>query len=295
MIPDVPALALFVALYLTFFASNIGLFQNNRMNKGHFFLPSALLGGFSMARVVTCCLRIAWATNQHNVSLAIAAMIFVNAGILIVYIINIIFAQRILRAKQPKLGWDRRVKVFFIAVYFLIGTALVLVIVLTVMSFFTLDPTILSEAKWIQRGAILHLLIVTVLPLILLGLAYGLPRSEHTESFGEGSLNAKAIILVIGSCLCVIIAGFKVGVNWSAPRPITDPAWYDSKAAFYVFNFTLEIVILTLYTASRVDRRFHVPNGSSKRRTYAIPDGEGSEDSDNNEGDVEKKRDSALG
>ena len=291
VIPDVPVCAVFIAIYLTFFASNIGLFNVNR-RKGHFFIPSGLLGGFSMARVLTCSLRIGWATNQHDISLAIAAMIFVNAGTLIVYIINILFAQRILRAKQPKLGWSPIMKMVFIAAYCLIGVALVLVIVLIVMSFYTLDMATLTDAKWIERGALLYLLIITVLPLVLLGLAFGLPRSEYAETFGEGSLTSKAIILAIGSCLCITIAGFKTGVNWSAPRPISDPAWYDSKAAFYVFNFSLEIVILTFYTGIRVDKRFYVPKGSHKRRSYAVP--EDSDDADNVESDVEKKKDSGL-
>lgn len=292
VIPDVPPLAVFIALYLTFFAANIGLFNINR-RKGHFFIPSALLGGFSMARVLTCSLRIGWATNHTNVSLAIAAMVFVNAGILIVYIVNILFAQRILRAKQPQLGWNPIMKVAFTVAYSLIGVALVLVIVLTVMSFYTLDISTLTDAKWIQRSAILYLLIITILPLVLLALAFGLPRPKYTESFGEGSLTSKAIILTIGSCLCVTIAGFKVGIVWSAPRPIANPAWYDSKAVFYVFNFTLEILILTLYTSTRVDKRFFVPNGSSKRRSYAVA--EDSEDADNADDDVEKKRNSGFG
>ena len=103
---------------------------------------------------------------------------------------------------------------------------------------------------------------------------------------------SKAVILGVGSCLCITIAGFKVGVNWSDPRPISNPAWYDSKAAFYIFNFTLEIMILTLYTGSRVDKRFYVPKGSHKRRSYEISDD--SEDTDHVEGDIEKKRDSGL-
>lgn len=251
------------------------------------------MGGFSMARVLTCSLRIGWATNQTDISLAIAAMIFVNAGILIIYIINILFAQRILRAMQPQLGWKPAVKIFFVAVYILTGVSLVLVIVLTVMSFYTLDQMILSEARWIQRGASTYLLVVTILPLILLALAFGMPRSQHTQPFGEGSMASKAILLAISSCLCITIAGFREGTGFD-PRPVTNPAWYHSKAAFYVFNFTLEILILTLYTGMRVDKRFFVPKGSHKRRSYIEEDRVKSEDSRDTEGEMEKERHPSL-
>lgn len=245
-----------------------------------------------MSRVLTCCLRIGWATNHSNVSLSIAAEIFLNAGILIIYIINIIFAQRILRAKQPKLGWHWAVRAVFTTVYSLIGIALVMVITLLVMTFYTLDEATLVDATWILRGCLLYLLLVCLSPLLILALAYGLPRPEYTEEFGYGSINSKAVLVVMGSCLCATSSGFKTGVFWSPARPIADPAWYDSKAAFYCFIFSIEIMILGIYTVSRIDKRFWIPNGSGKRRTYVLPISKESVIDEHD--DEEKRRDSAL-
>lgn len=267
---DVPALAVFIALYLTSAISNIIIFQRNR-KRGHWFFISALLIGFSMARVLTCILRIVWACEPQNVSVAIAAQIFVNAGILLVYIINLLFAQRILRARRPEIGWNVALRIFFRIVYVLIGIALILIIVMTVYSFYTLDPAIHSYAKWMQRGAILFLFLVALTPLIVLPLAMLLPRTSD-EHFGKHSMETKALILLAGACICTTIAGFKVGTLWSPPRAADNPAWYDSKAAFYIFNFTLEIILLSIYIPSRIDHKFHVPNGSSKRKTYRVPD-----------------------
>ena len=210
---DVAPLAVFICLYLTSFVVNMTLFRRN-LSKGHKFLPSALLAGFSMARVLTCCLRIGWATAQHDVSLAIAAQIFVQAGILIVYVLNLIFAQRILRAKQPEIGWSRIVGIFFKIIWALIPAALILVITLTVISFYSLKMSIESEAHWIQRGAILFLFIVAFLPLPLVAVAFALPGSAKEEEFGHGSVTSKALLLVAGTCLCCIIAGFRVGTTW---------------------------------------------------------------------------------
>jgi hypothetical protein len=51
---------------------------------------------------------------------------------------------------------------------------------------------------------------------------------------------------------------------------LNDPAWYHSRAAFYCFGYMLEIGILCIYVFGRVDKRFHVPNGSWKRRSYIM-------------------------
>lgn len=86
-----------------------------------------MIFGFCMARISTLVLRIAWSTRHQNQGLAIAASILVNAGILIIYIINLLFAQRILRAENPRLGWNRILHFAYIALYVLLAGALVMV------------------------------------------------------------------------------------------------------------------------------------------------------------------------
>ena len=160
------------------------------------------------------------------------------------------------------------------------------------MMFYTLNLSVISEAHWIQRGAILYLLIVAFMPLPILAVALLLPRKSEPEPFGRGSPRSRLIILVLGASFCTTIAGFKAGVLWSPARPATDPAWYDSKACFFVFNFTFEICILILYTASGFQHRFHVPDGSSKRQTYLTDDGDSS--SVDEAEDAEKRKDSGV-
>src|ERR1700685_324481 len=90
---DVPVCAVFILLYLSLAVTNGTIFRAN-LRKHHKFILSILLTGFCMARVATLVLRISWANRPHNVRLAIAAQIFVNAGVLIIYIVNLILAQR---------------------------------------------------------------------------------------------------------------------------------------------------------------------------------------------------------
>lgn len=201
-------------------------------------------------------------------------MIFVNAGILIVYIVDLLFIQRIIRARQPEIGWHPIFRVLFKIIYAMIGLALALVIVFIVLSFYTLDTHLRIICRDIQLAAITWLLVVAALPLVLLVLTYALPVSRNAQTFGTGSMTSKALILAVSSTLCTLGAGFKTGVNWQAPRPATDPAWYHSKSCFYVFFFVLEILILYFFLAVRVDRRFHVPDGSSKRASFELPVGQ---------------------
>lgn len=282
VIPDIPVCAVFMALYISFAATNMTIFQKNR-RRGHKFVLSAMMFGFCMARITTLVLRIVWATRQHNVRLAIAANIFVNAGILLVYIINLILAQRILRAKQPRIGWNPIIRHSTKAFYILIGGALIMVITSTVISVYTLNPSTQKSCRDVLLAGITYLLVVTCLPFLHIAPAIILPRSKQEENFGEGKMSTKILIITLSTCACVLIAGFKTGVNWTQPRPATEPMWYHKKASFYVFNFTLEILILCLLTFSRIDKRFFIPNGSTRPGDYSSLPKQKSEGSDSAE------------
>ncbi|KAI8957181.1 hypothetical protein F5Y11DRAFT_103033 [Daldinia sp. FL1419] len=268
IIPDIPICAVFITIYIAFAATNMTIFQMN--NRGsHKFIPSVALFGFCMARIVTLTLRIVWANRQTNVRLAMAANIFVNAGILIVYILNLIFAQRILRAKQPHIGWHPALRIAYKVFYASIVCALIMVITSVVLSMYSLDQYTVQACRDVQLTAATYLLIITTLPVFLTAVAYLLPRSPKEESFGDGKMNTKAALVLVTACLCMLNQGFKSGTAWSPRRPLDHPAWYHGKAPFYVFDFATEVLILCVLTLNRIDKRFYVPNGSSKIGHYS--------------------------
>jgi hypothetical protein len=90
---DVPICAVLMVLYLIGAAGHMTIFQKNR-RQGHKFIMSALAFGFCMARTATMVLRIVWTCYPRNIRLGIAAMVFVSAGVLLLFIINLLFAQR---------------------------------------------------------------------------------------------------------------------------------------------------------------------------------------------------------
>ncbi|KAL2819260.1 hypothetical protein BDW59DRAFT_151556 [Aspergillus cavernicola] len=278
-LPDVPVCAVFLALYVCFAVTNMTIFQKNR-RRNHKFILSGMMFGFCMARITTLVLRIVWANRQLNARLAIAANILVNAGILLIYVINLILSQRILRAKQPHIGWHPIPRTGSKVFYYLIPGALIMVITATVVSVYTLDPDTRASCRDVQLAALTYLLVFSCLPLLHVAAAVLLPRSQDQETFGEGSMIAKVVIVTLSSCMCIMISGFKAGANWSPPRPVSNPAWYHSKACFYVFNFMLEILILCLLTFSRIDKRFHIPDGSTQPGDYSAIKRQESEEAD---------------
>ncbi|KAH7166441.1 hypothetical protein EDB81DRAFT_681255 [Dactylonectria macrodidyma] len=264
---DVPILSVLIALFAAGSATNIALYSRNR-KRGHKFLMSLFLHGFCIVRVLTCSMRIAWATQPTNKDLAIAAQVFNNAGIIIIYIFNLIFSQRILRALQPGLGWHPALGVAFKAFYGCIVACLIMGITALILIVTSTNPSTLSACHDIQMFSVTFLLIMTILPLFVLAAAYLLPDHKDKETFGHGPMSTKVLIVIISTCLSIIIAGYKAGTAWD-PRPLSNPGWFDEKPAYYVFGFTLEVIVLWMLILSRIDLRFHVPNGSKGPGDYS--------------------------
>ena len=86
---------------------------------------SAATFGFCMARITTYIMRIAWAKKPNNINLGIAASVFVSAGVILLFIINMNYAQRILRGYHPKFGNSKPVARAFAVYYVLVVGVLI--------------------------------------------------------------------------------------------------------------------------------------------------------------------------
>lgn len=267
--PDDIICGVLLLLFIIGAATHMIVFQINR-RRGHKFVFSVLLFGFCMARIAALTMRIVLASRPGNVSIAIAANIFVAAGVLLLFIVNLMFAQRILRAYHPKFGWSKGVNWAFRFCFFSVVALLIMVITTTVHSFFTLDMAVRQKERDVALFAVTYLAVLAFLPIPIVGLCVLLPRDKtaKTDKFGEGRLRTKVRLLLFTSVLLALGAGFRTGVNFS-PRPINNPAWYHSKAAFYCFNFVIELVVVYVYAIARFDKRFHIPNGSSAPGHYS--------------------------
>jgi len=265
---DVPISAVFIVLFTGAAVGHMTILQLNR-KKGHKFIMSGLMFGFCMARLVTMIMRIVWACYPTNIRVGIAAMIFTTAGVLLLFLINLIFAQRILRAAHPHFGWHKALSRVFLVLYILILVMLIAVITPTVQSFYTLNANSHRVDRDIQLTASTYLMVISFLPIPMVILGLIVPRKTRVEKFGTGRWRTKVRILLITTVLLCLGAAFRCGTAWKAPRPRNNPAWYHAKWCFYFFNFVLEVIVIYLYILVRVDRRFHVPNGSKGPGDYS--------------------------
>lgn len=264
---DVAVCAVFLALFLAFGISHMVIFRRN-LSRGHKFIPSAVTFGFCMSRVVANIIRIAWACRPNNVRIAIAAQIFVAAGILLLFILNLLYSQRMLRAALPRLGWSRVVSYAFKVLYVLVVLTIIMVITCVIQSMYTLNANTLRIDRDIQLYGVTYFAIVSFLPIPITLLVLFFSRGKVIEHPGSGSWSTKGFIVLSAAVLLCLGASFRAGTSWMPPHPATSPPWYDHKACFYIFNFGIDISVVALFLFARVDRRFWVPNGSSAVRHY---------------------------
>ena len=264
--------AVFLALFFMTALSHMFIFLRNK-RRGHFFLFNGLCIGFCMARVVTSSLRLAWIYNIDNRNLGIAATIFVAAGVLILFIVNLLFAQRILRGLHPHLGWKKSISRAFLVLYLLIPILLLMVITATVQSFFTTDRNIVRMDIDMQRGASSYFLFMAFLPIPIVLFALFFPKKAEPDRFGKGAFWHKSAVVLAASVLLVLGAGFRTGTAFMTWKPdYSQPGnapWWNSKWCFYFFNFTVELITVLMFLVLRIDLLFHIPDGAKGPGSYS--------------------------
>lgn len=263
---DVPISACLIFIYVCLAVTHMTIFQLNKKQE-HKFVFSGLLFGLSMARIIALSMRIAWATHQSNVSIAIAASILTQAGVIILFIANLFFAQRIVRAYHAAFGWHTVTRIVFRFLLASVIACLIMVIICTVQSFYTLDTDIRSKDRAVQLTAGVYLAFLAFFPAPAVAIAALIPSRNHVEKFGQGRFRTKIVLLIFTSLLLTLGAGFRIGTSF-APRLANNPAWYHHRACYYCFNYVIEIIVSALYAAVRFDRRFHIPNGAKGPGDY---------------------------
>lgn len=244
------------------------IFQLNQ-RRGHKFIMSGMMFGFCMARTVSCIMRIVWATRPFNVRVALAAQILVAAGVVLLFIINLIFAQRIIRASHPNSGWHPVMSLLFKAIYATVVVSLVMLITSVVQAAYTLNANTHRIDRDIQLYGQTLFAVISFLPFPLVIVGLVLPRKTRVEKFGSGRFRSKIYFLLSAAFLLCLGATFRCGTSYLTPRSSDDPAWYHSKACFYVFDFGVEITVILMYIVIRVDQRFWVPNNSHMWGDYS--------------------------
>lgn len=235
--------------------------------------------GFAMARKGTMVLRIAWATCPNNGSVALAANIFAFLGVVVIYIVVLLLSLRVFRARQPRLGWKPWLSKGIKITYAILLVLVLVVVPFTIVNGFSKDPQLQKACTWIIRVGVLYFFLFNLIAPILYLLAIFLPRPKdiEPENFGTGCMQTKLVVLAIVIFFTVFISAFRLGVTWAPIRSLSQPAWYDTRAAFYTIELGFELIITFTLISVRFDRRFWIPNGSKRPGDYSSVDLDGSE------------------
>ncbi|CAM1508716.1 Fc.00g055640.m01.CDS01 [Cosmosporella sp. VM-42] len=270
---DDPPSAVILAIFVVAAIINLTIWWRNVCRSHQFFL-SFFLAFFCGARILACLLRIAWASHPEDAKTIIAAQVFLSAGVVMLFLMNMVFAQRLLRAFQPSFGWNKVVTAVYRVIYSSITADILMVIIALVYSYFTRDLDKLKKARDVQRVGVTYLAVISFLPIPIIALSLLLPRKEPVEEFGAGSMGARVFLTIFSAVLLALGAGFRAGVALMTPRLVTNPAWYHHKACFYVLTYGIEIIVVYVYTLSEFDKRFYIRD--SKHRPARYPPSSGS-------------------
>ena len=274
IIPDVPLNAVFLFLFIAAAAGHMGLFRFN-LARGKKFVISGMMFGFCFTRICATALRIAWACYPRSVKIGIAAMVFVYAGIILLFIANLFFTQRLVRAQHPQIGWSKPFSLAIPILLFVIIGSIIALIVSVILSFYTLNESTLDSIRVVQLYGLTLYAVIAFLP-IPVALASQLGRHfnkdrKSVDKFGSGTMRAKIAIILVSAVFLDLGACWRASTMYLPTRASTNPntPWYFSKACFYVFNFTIEICVTLAWLALRIDKRFFVPNGAKGPYSYA--------------------------
>ncbi|KAH7100428.1 hypothetical protein BKA62DRAFT_830893 [Auriculariales sp. MPI-PUGE-AT-0066] len=258
---DTPICAVLMVCFLAGAVTHMRIFRGNISQHGRRFVPSAMTFGFCMARLTALSMRIAWANHPHSSGTRIAAIVLTAAGVVLLFVLNLIYAYRVFLGYQ-QLTRPRLVGALFWALRFSIFSIVAMiisVIVTTIISFNTTNPSLLLKCRNAQRTGATFFAVLSFVPLPLSLLAVTLPHPAGIKSFGFGSatIRRKLAVVVAAATILCLGASFRAGTSFK-PRPGTNPAWYHHKACYYVFNFVLELMVVALYAIARVDRLFYM-------------------------------------
>jgi hypothetical protein len=237
------------------------------------FVNSCLQGsGFCFVRLITFSTRLAWGVRPENASLALVSNIFLNAGIPILYIINLVFAHRITRAQHPRLGWHRSLSILGRVVIGLILMTLVMLIYAGVQSAYTQSGGLQHKIHDIQLYGSTFNTVIAILPLPMLLLGIVIPRRVRTEKFGSGRFRLKIGVLIASSLLLTLRTAWGTTLTWIHPVHKSQPMpWYLQKAIFYTVQLLTELIVVYMFIFVRINRIFYTPDGLPRGSYVDLP------------------------
>ncbi|WYZ37690.1 hypothetical protein EsH8_II_001196 [Colletotrichum jinshuiense] len=221
-------------------------------------------------------MRIVWAFQKTRVVILIA-LIVQFGGAVVVMVVNIFFAQRIIRSIHPHFGWHPAFRVFVLFFLFSVPAVVVLNSTSIGVSFFKIeDLDRIETAQNFLKAGVSWIMLLAVLPVVAVVVASVIP-GPRPERFGQGDTHQKIAILLIGATLLIGGHAVRLAATLNGEAPDTTNKLF-SREVFYTTGFMMEIFVVVFYAVVRIDLIFHVPNGSKEPGDYSRMPKPGEED-----------------
>lgn len=195
----------------------------------------------------------------------------------VIFAVNLFFAQRLVRATHPSIGWHPAFSIFSLFLIFSVPATIAMNIVALSVSFFSVGkPDQLRATELVLKFGVSWSMMLVVMPLLWLFLASANP-GPPPENFSVGDFRAKASLLVFSAVTLAVGAAVRLAAVVNPEGP-DEMSLLFSKGVFYATGFLLEILTVAAYAFFRIDLIFHVPNGASQPGDYSLnSNGKGTE------------------
>ncbi|KAK9237524.1 hypothetical protein V1525DRAFT_403843 [Lipomyces kononenkoae] len=179
---DIAGCVVCIVCFVVLAVTNMTIFRRN-LARGHKFIPSAAMFGLCMARIVTFSMRLASTTHPTNLNVSIAASIFVAAGVVVLFVLNVLFSQRIFTAQHPSRAYVGSAFYNIMRLYYFSIIAFLIVLVVTSGVYYHTNATVMQGIAQFRKVAMVYFTVSAFMPTLIVAVAYAIPRSEQDRTW----------------------------------------------------------------------------------------------------------------
>ena len=193
------------------------------------------------------------------------SILLMSHSVAAVFAVNLVLAQRVVRAMHPSFGWGLGFTIFSQFLIFSIPAVIAMNAVSVSVNFFSVDLVQREVTEELLMFGSSWNLMLAAMPLVWVFFATAIP-GPRVENFGVGEFRSKTSLLVFGAITMSVGAGVRLAISLNGPNS-TSPL--SGKIVFYMTGFLLEIMTVAAYAYFRLDLSFHIPNGSIGPGAYS--------------------------
>ncbi|KAK9372218.1 uncharacterized protein V1513DRAFT_453129 [Lipomyces chichibuensis] len=179
---DIAGSVICIVCFFVLAVTNMTIYRRN-LARGHKFVPSGAMFGLCMARIVTFSMRLAYTTHPSNVNVTIAASVFIAAGVIILFILNILFSQRVFTAQHPSRAYVGSLFYNVMRMYYISIIVFLIVLVTSTGVYYHTNATVMKGIAHFRKAAMVYFTIAAFMPIPIITAAYAIPQSEQDKTW----------------------------------------------------------------------------------------------------------------